>query len=404
MDIPSVPKWYGVVKLKQAFDEVKTIYFDESGYTGSDLINDDIPYFTCAAVAISEDKAKELIQHIRNDYNLKQGFELKFKNIKKYPKVMLHLIEQLKDIASVVCFNQKYALCAKFFEYIFEPCISDIGTLFYAAGFHHFITYTLYNVFFGADTPPSNLLSDFSELMKNRPKNKITPEEFLKKYSYNPKSIDLSSFERLVRVFMTKNHEAILEELNFMNGDEPIDRFKMDLSLTSLFYICAEMNNRYKQIKIVYDESKSIEAQKDCLLDLTGREIFIPNFNHFADREKERLNILPEIKSANSRDCYGVQVADLIAGITNHAYKENDLSLKHELIKNKILTCVVAPEIINYSVIDIFYQIYVKVLFEMTNNSFNNMPLVDDNVTEILSYLIYLCRYTAYYPSKRIKF
>lgn len=67
-------------------------------------------------------------------------------------------------------------------------------------------------------------------------------------------------------------------------------------------------------------------------------------------------------------------------------------------------TCVVAPEIINHSVIDIFYQIYVRVLFEITNNSFNNKPLVDENVTKILNYLIFACRYTANYRNLNTKF
>ena len=68
------------------------LYFDESGYTGSDLINPEQPYFTLASVRLTEDEiavmkedigyvewGKEL--HFKSMYSNYQGRQMLKKNI-----------------------------------------------------------------------------------------------------------------------------------------------------------------------------------------------------------------------------------------------------------------------------------------------------------------------------------
>jgi hypothetical protein len=60
--------------------EVHTIYFDESGFTGNDLLNDDQPVFVYASVAIEPSQAEDIIAEMISRFRL-QGDELKGSNL-----------------------------------------------------------------------------------------------------------------------------------------------------------------------------------------------------------------------------------------------------------------------------------------------------------------------------------
>lgn len=58
-----------------------TIAFDESGYSGSNLLNEDQPVFTFASVNMEEVQAQELLNLVTT-----QAREYKFTNVRKRPK------------------------------------------------------------------------------------------------------------------------------------------------------------------------------------------------------------------------------------------------------------------------------------------------------------------------------
>lgn len=113
------------MKLSRSVTISQKIYFDESGFTGTNLLNQNQTVFTYAAVGLDNKKAEELISIIKTNYPT-QAQELKFKNYSKSSKCedfCLFVINLLKDYSRVVVFDKKFALCAKFFEYMFEPAI-----------------------------------------------------------------------------------------------------------------------------------------------------------------------------------------------------------------------------------------------------------------------------------------
>ena len=54
-------------------------YFDEAGFTGSDLSNVDQPYFCLGSAKFTDDE----ILHIKNDLSVKDDEELHFKKLYK---------------------------------------------------------------------------------------------------------------------------------------------------------------------------------------------------------------------------------------------------------------------------------------------------------------------------------
>lgn len=124
----------------------RLIYMDESGFTGNDLLNKDQEFFSFAATDIDECTATRIINSIRKVYSIKSK-ELKFKLLNKRnnrKQIITDILHKINNNGAVVCFDKKYGLCAKFFEYIIEPCISNNNSMFYYSGFHHYITYELY--------------------------------------------------------------------------------------------------------------------------------------------------------------------------------------------------------------------------------------------------------------------
>jgi hypothetical protein len=54
---------------------MKTVYIDESGYTGADLLNKDQPFQGASAICISEKDAKDLIEKY---FPARKSAELKY--------------------------------------------------------------------------------------------------------------------------------------------------------------------------------------------------------------------------------------------------------------------------------------------------------------------------------------
>jgi len=127
----------------------QTIYFDESGFTGNNLLNPNQPAFVYAGIAIDPDGASRLHTEVVSRFNIRSR-ELKGKNLVRTGKgreAISWLLSECRGIACIAISNKNYALAGKFYEYIFEPILQPQNSLFYAVGFHKFIANLLY-VFF----------------------------------------------------------------------------------------------------------------------------------------------------------------------------------------------------------------------------------------------------------------
>jgi hypothetical protein len=113
------------------------VYFDESGFTGNNLLHPDQMFFAYASVATDDDEARAFVESLSAKYGI-QGGELKGSNLTRFNRgrkaiddIFMHFETRLKVSIS----NKKFALACKFHEYIFEPCFSSISSIFYHVGF-----------------------------------------------------------------------------------------------------------------------------------------------------------------------------------------------------------------------------------------------------------------------------
>lgn len=114
------------------------ISFDESGFTGPDLLNEAQPYFVYASHDLSAEEATGFLEKLKADFRF-QGNELKATRLKRrgdWEDLSNRICEISDQRSRVVTFDKRAALAGKFFEYFFEPVLAKNSLAFYRADFH----------------------------------------------------------------------------------------------------------------------------------------------------------------------------------------------------------------------------------------------------------------------------
>lgn len=116
---------------------VRTIYFDEAGYTGYNLLDPVQPIFAIASVDIDEQLASDILQ---NSFPKYQGDEFKFSNIWRSGNRaglgrFCASLEQYADKAFCYAINKRFSVLTKAVDFLIEPYMTDSGYDFYGEGF-----------------------------------------------------------------------------------------------------------------------------------------------------------------------------------------------------------------------------------------------------------------------------
>ena len=139
----------------------RTIYFDESGFTGSNLLDGDQPYFAVASTVIKPEEAGNIL---RESFPAYRGREFKFSNIWRSRRNRDRLPEFARRINSssnhmfVWWVDKKFAVLCKIIDFLVEPIVTNSGYDFYADGFS--LKFTNYMHFGLTQVAKGNLYSD----------------------------------------------------------------------------------------------------------------------------------------------------------------------------------------------------------------------------------------------------
>lgn len=290
------------------------IYFDESGFTGNNLLHPRQNYFAYASVATDDHEAQEIVERVVKKYNI-QGGELKGANLVKFAKgrrAITEVLDAFDGRMKISVSDKKFALAAKFHEYIFEPCYSEVNSLFYGVGFHRFIANVLYMEFISRGAGAEELFSEFEALMRDGSgKNLIT--------IFSSSAIsEHSETIRLIREFAQKRHQDIRGELETLaNGGT--GKWVLDLTNSSLFTLLANWGSEYEVLTAVCDNSKPLQHNQEMFTTMVNN-----TERHFTEIEGERhpfsFNLSGPIEFAASHDSHGIQIADAIAAAAVYVF------------------------------------------------------------------------------------
>jgi len=290
------------------------IYFDESGFTGNNLLHPRQNYFAYASVATDDDEAKSMVEKLIKKYNI-QGGELKGANLVKFAKgrkAITEILDAFDGRIKISISDKKFALAGKFHEYIFEPCYSDINSLFYGIGFHRFIANVLYMEFTARGAGAEELFSEFESLMREgNSKN-------LEGIFSSSAIAEHSEVIRMIREFSQIRHKDITDELESL-ADGETGKWVLDLTNTALYTLLANWGTEYDVLTAVCDHSKPLQHNQEMFNSMVGNTEKI-----FSDMGGQShpitFNLSGPIEFASSHESHGIQIADAIAAAAVYVF------------------------------------------------------------------------------------
>jgi hypothetical protein len=292
------------------------VFCDESGFTGNKLLDADQEVFSYAAVAMEPTEAGELVARLRRDFRM-QAPELKGSKLIARPQGRKVVTQALKECAGryrVVAHLKPYALACKFFEYIFEPAVSDFNSFLYGVDFHRFIAAVLFAGFRAEDKSGEAALEDF---MTFAHKGDLAALERI-----FPTGITANSrydFLAAVGTFALLHQDEIKNEV--MSFREPsVPNWILDLTTTSLFGLLADWGQKARQLEVTCDESRPVKGDMlvfDCMVDRKD-SVYV----RFQNKKRPlTFNLKSPLQMADSKTIPGLQIADVVASATAYTWR-----------------------------------------------------------------------------------
>lgn len=297
----------------------QNIYFDESGFTGNNLLNEKQNYFAYASVATTPDEAEMVATRVMKEYGV-QGAELKGKNLVKFSRgrraiddILTHYQGRVKISIS----DKKYALAGKFFEYIFEPSLSEISSLFYGMNFHLFIANILYVEFLARGAGAEEIFAEFESLMREMDEAKLAGLFSASTHHEN------SPIFKQIREFAILQRPEISRELESLRGGVA-GKWVLDLTGSALGILLGHWGLMYDEITAICDESKPLMDKSDFFDGMIGRKgetIFVDSPT---GKQPLTFNLSGPIQFASSKVTHGIQIADTLAAAAVFALTNAD--------------------------------------------------------------------------------
>lgn len=295
-----------------------TIFCDEAGFTGNNLLDEAQEVFAFASVAIEEDRAKAIVERTIKDFKL-QGSELKGSRLLKSEngrRAVTSIFKQCAADARVLVHLKKYAIASKFFEYIFEPALSEQNSIFYGCGFHLYISNLLFAMLRTREASAEMLFEEFSKFVREGSQTaleKIFPRQGL--------IVDTSADPlACISVFAMMNRAAILDELSWIHGDPSVPNWILDITTTSLFSALSYWGEVYDDLVVFCDRSKPLETENAFWTPMIGRRDHV-RVSMFGKERQYTFNLVRLPEFVDSKLHPGVQIADVFASAFASAFQ-----------------------------------------------------------------------------------
>ncbi|WP_374535657.1 DUF3800 domain-containing protein [Chitinimonas taiwanensis] len=352
----------------------QNIYFDESGFTGNNLLHPDQKYFAYGSVATDDAEAAEFVAGLIEKYGI-QGGELKGSKLVKFNKgrkAIDEIFTHFEGRIKVSLAEKKYALACKFFEYIFEPCISEINSTFYGIGFHKYIANIMYCEFMARGAGAEEIFQEFENIMRNRDTENL--EAIFSSSSNTGNSPILKS----IREFAQHRFEDIRDELMSLK-DENTGKWILDLTGSALFTLLANWGKEYDQITAFCDNSKPLQQSHELFNLMVNRSDHITS-SAFGEEHPLTFNLSEPLVFSDSRISHGIQLADAVAAAMVYSITATD---NEHAMKWKALIPTIAhygsifPDLDMLNLKDLSAQRNAVVLLELHERAKNGIDLID---------------------------
>lgn len=324
---------------------MSTIFLDECGYTGEDLLNRDQPIFTLASLNLPESECQELKKLF---FGKVQSVELKYSSLSRRPKqqqMILRFLNELSQNPGLVKFShahKQYVLVTKMVEMLVEPAYYEVDLDLYDKGGNIALANLLFHTLpvFGGKDLFDKLLANFQLMMRLRTKEAYQSFfELLTSESYSEDLCELLNFFRMSHIHFGR------ELLNTKDNLE----IAVSCTLALMFSWRQDIED---DIILVHDRSSAMAKQKqiwDTVVDPNVEPVEVGY-----DRRKVSFPIrVIETCSEDSKCWSGLQLVDILAGAFTDCIKwllEGKDESNHfgrdliEIISNSFISYSIWPE------------------------------------------------------------
>ena len=291
----------------------RTIYFDESGFTGSNLLDGEQPYFAVASTVMEPEDAADILRESFPHY---QGQEFKFSNIWRSRRNRNRLPEFVRNIGSspehvfVWWVDKKFAVLCKIIDFLVEPIMTNAGYDFYGEGFS--LKFSNYIHFGLTHVAKDELYTDILHAYQ--------------RFSRDPHKASLRILQKDVQDLLSKTGEpmrSLLEPVSIgadlfeLHSD--LDTFGStgDIQVTCVMRSVVHWRESYSEdFRIVHDDSSNFFRRRHLWNRLVSQDVpdqLLPA----ADGTDIQfpLRVL-STTSTDSKKNDAVQLCDILAGLT----------------------------------------------------------------------------------------
>lgn len=300
-------------KLRIKMNTIATIYLDESGNTGSNLLDVNQPVFSLASCNFSDTEAKLL----SNLVGSQSDHEIHFKRLKRRKPGQDGIIRLMKHAlinpvnVKVNIFHKRFMITSKIVDTLIEHMLHMRGEDLYINGKNIALSNMLYYCLesFCDEKKVTEMYRKFVLMIKDQ-----TPESILEFYSSVSKVKESSSQESF-----KSSVDQILETKEYINGAlANINKSTLDPSIPAFFAQCVQWGEFYtKGFHLIHDDSHTLEQQRSLFaqfMDWTQETV-----EYGYDRRKFGLPLKGKsLKFESSHDHLQLQIADIITSSFTH--------------------------------------------------------------------------------------
>ena len=289
---------------------VPTIFLDESGNTGANLLDKQQPFFTMAGVNFSQKEAERLLGLIDS----KSTKEVHFSALKRRPSGQDAVIRMLQHSlinpqnVKVCVIHKPFMITGKIVDILIENMAFETNFDLYENGANIALSNMLHYCLpaFCGEINVEVMQQRFIEMVKRRDVESIS--SFYESVEELKVHCSSQSF--------ISDLDFILATRNFIDGAlENVDKTMLDPLIPSLFNQFVDWGEDYpKGFHVIHDESKALGAERQLFEDFMSQFSNVKKMKLGYDRRKFDLPLLGKsLGFGNSHDHSQLQVADVLA-------------------------------------------------------------------------------------------
>ncbi len=297
--------------LDDAGNTLPEVAFDDSGNTGSKLLDPEQPVFVLASVSLSRTQAEKILEGIRTD----QTRELKFTKLKRNESGRQRILRVIaspelnSDNTKTYFVHKRFMVVSKIVDTLI------VESLHYEAGFdayedgvnialnnHHF---HYMPIFCGQDWTET-LLHRFVDMLRFH-----TPESVQRFYGAARTLYEISTSKEYAKLLLPLLASERISQRILSHSNKN----SLDPAIPALFAHCVNWGEHFGgAFALVHDESKPIFQEKTTLEDFFSRGEEEHQIGYGPRSFVFPLRVSGGLRFARSEDDARLQVADLVAG------------------------------------------------------------------------------------------